>query len=226
MYDNRETAEELNKLRALTPPSEWARDLRARVLARIDAEPTESAAPAPVVSPYAAPSPWLVYRKTFVFAFVFLFIVTFISHERLFAEALLLHEQFEVRMGDTEADRSRTSLTYLDTQVNRFKNTQNANFDSKYAKVAIENAQNELGTLKLMGDPGKYTQAECFELYKRYDTAIDTLSDNATRRLLQQVSSERDVAVLNELIHTLDVAHAETQRRINLYPPTTPADDA
>jgi hypothetical protein len=218
MNNKLHTIDEIRKLQTLKATSQWARSLRARVMddtVELFVPSTQSR----VTSAFDVVM--RVFRLPLKFAvsgaFVFTCMLVLFAHEHISAKGELLFAKYSISQGSTAYDRSQSSLAYMQNQMDQFAASDASTLQSEYLHDAIDMSHDELDSLKLMGEPGKYTQEQCLAVYGVYGNYLQ-LAQTVVENKLRDTNNQSSRRNLEEMKQVIESAYEEMEVRVDAYP--------
>ena len=199
----------LKKLNSVAPTMEERVRMKERVFSEIAREPT-----LPLSSSFRA------YRRLHK---NYLATITSVAMMTLVVVALVtggtfttLSPSMRLALAHDAYHRSRISVDILDVSVRTFEHNPSSDTAREVTEL-VGRTLDTLGTLRLVGEPGKYTQQECLSAYKSFDTTLDELKGGLSQRIL----AERDIHVRETFERSRSAvidALREVKGRIDKYP--------
>lgn len=88
----------------------------------------------------------------------------------------------------------------------------NSNGNAQELSDTIFIVDSQMSSLKLMGEPGKYTTDQCKDLYRTYDAYLNTLEYQIKNSKNKLTSKDKE-----KLLNQIDKYEKETDFKLNLY---------
>jgi hypothetical protein len=196
--ENDNLIEILGSMRNLSPREEVLASIKKRVFENVHKVST------PVISPIQQKHLTNYFKDK-----IFVSITTVFAVVLVIANQLPMHGAYQ---------NSINSIVNAQKLLETFDTTTDQVATIHAVKEATAGARATLDTLKLKGQFGIYTQAQCLNAYILYDRYLDSLGD----RVDGQITTTKDKTALvayKDLSAYIQDSHDEAQKRIDMYPP-------
>jgi hypothetical protein len=200
--NNTDIRGQFKQLRDQNPSAAEIQALKQRVFARIDTE--------------AIPSPISVFTLRTYFSKALaaggtLVVILFALHAGASTLALA-PVSAQIALAPHAYAKSEVAVSALSAASDAYRSDPSA-YNAEVLSALVTKSRHELDTLKLMGEPGKYTMDQCLSAYRQYYEIIDRLKD-----LVESPATMQGAASDLKLGAVVRDAEAEARARMGAYP--------
>lgn len=200
----------LHKLRTIEPDNQTMHAIKMRVDARVrDLESQRKV----VASPYFSFSHSAKFFLFPAMAFSFLFAFSLYTNGSLETTKLSI----KIAQADDAHAKSQLALSALDAHSDSIILAMNDPVAIATLSRSIDLSTKTLDGLMLMGEVGKYTQAECLSDYQNFHDTLEELL--LSMQSAPEPLSAREQAARKELISQISQALEIAEKKLGDYPP-------